>query len=422
MASTRLTLTEAVFWTKRIGLLTLGGLVLIIFIRIIIGLLSGPSGSDSKYLIANNACKSEITPVTLTTLPLVENTEPTITLETPDGRLPDLPKVVNLYKYDHPGQSLNALEDATVLAESVGFPRAERRKKTDTDYTWNDIGGLRQLDLNLENLNFFLNKSDFSQGLPQPEGEPLVIPTEEEAKDIAFKWLRELGLATNNYTQENSKVYFLQVKADGSLALTSSRQNADLVRVDFLREKDFLYIESNLSEAQNLGTAIQDKLIEGKGKSETGETIDVLNYPTAIVTNNPDKGNVSLTFNGQTLTNTKGETNLWQMEYFNWRVAEKSCGTYTLIDPSEAFEKVKSGEGYLVKLQKKFGGDPFEKYTPQVVKSIVILDIELAYLDSRVKQQFLQPVYVLKGDALLGNNTKADIVFYVPALKVLYED
>lgn len=422
MAQSHLTLTEAVFWTRRLGIFVVAGIGLLIFIRILIAIFAGAPGAESKYLTANNGCKVDMPDLVLTSLPLAENAEPTITLETPEGILPDLPKVVNVFKYEHPGQSLNALEDSTVLAESLGFPREERRKKTDTDYSWTDIGGLRQLDLNLENLNFFLTKSDFSQPLPQPVGEPIVIPTEEEARVNAFRWLKQLGLATTDYTEENSIVYFLKIDSSGSLSLTTSRQNADLVRVDFLRKRDLIYIESDLSAAENLGQAIQDKLISGKGKNAAGETIDVLTYPTEIVTNNPDKGNISITFNGLTMTNSNGDTNLWQMEYFNWRIAEKSCGTYSLIEPSEAFEEVKSGNGYLVKLQKKFGGDPFQKYTPQVVKNVVILDIQLAYLDARVKQPYLQPVYVLTGDALMGDNTKADIVFYVPALKVLYEE
>jgi hypothetical protein len=122
------------------------------------------------------------------------------------------------------------------------------------------------------------------------------------------------------------------------------------------------------------------------------------------------------------LGNSKGETNLWEMEYFNWQLPVEACGTYELIEPEEALQEVEDGNGYLVKVQKKFGGDPFATYTPQVVKEIAILDMELVYLDTKAKQEYLQPVYSISGEAVLGDNTKANIVFYVPALKIGYDD
>jgi hypothetical protein len=213
---------------------------------------------------------------------------------------------------------------------------------------------------------------------------------------------------------ENSKLLLLDK--------TSARQNADLVRVDFFRKQDLILITKDLSEAQNLGSSIRDKLVEARYEDPEEGSINVLKYETDVVPNNPDKSNIYLIFNGGTLTNAEGDTNLWEMEYFHWKLPAQSCGTYELITPSEAFDEVKSGNGYLVKLQKKFGGDPFADTSKQVVKEISILSIELVYLDTRAKQDYLQPIYRLSGEAVLGDNTKANIVFYVPALKTSQDE
>ena len=411
----KLTLTDTIFWTKRFGTVLGIGVGLIIFIRIVIAIIAGPNPEGSKYLVANEACPTNIPEITLTSLPLATGAQPEIKLETPDGRLPDLPGVVNVYRFGHPGQSLNALEEATAIADELGFPAANRRKITDTDYQWKDVNSERQLDVNLDNLNFFISR-DFSEPLPIVAGTDAPLPSEEEAVNTAYRWLLNLGLADQDISEENVKVSFLKI-VDGRLNLISSRQEADLVRVDFFRNEDLIYIENNLGEAVNLGNAVREQLIEEQGSDPaTGQSTDVLRFETDIVTSNPDKANISLTINGKELNSTEGSINLWSMEYFNWRLPPKSCGTYQLITPSEAFEKTKAGEGYLTKVEKKFGGDPFSPYTPEVLKEIVILDIKLVYLDSRGKQEYLQPVYQLTGDGVLGDNTKADVVFYVPAV------
>jgi hypothetical protein len=233
MASNRFTLTEAVFWTRRLGVFVVIGIFVLLFIWVVVASLSGPQGDTSKYLVANNKCGTDIPALKIATLPLAPNVEPTITLETAPGEAPDLPRVVNVYKYTHPGQSLNALTEATVLADSLGFPEEKRRKSSDTDYNWTDIKDQRQLSVNLENLNFYIRYLDFDKPLPLVGNQDGELPTDAQARQIAFGWLQKLGLATKDLTMENSKVYSLRMQ-DGGLRVTSSRQNADLIRVDLL--------------------------------------------------------------------------------------------------------------------------------------------------------------------------------------------
>lgn len=80
-----------------------------------------------------------------------------------------------------------------------------------------------------------------------------------------------------------------------------------------------------------------------------------------------------------------------QVDYFNFE-------TYPLRTIKSAWNLLQAGDAYVI--------------NPEKIKNVVIRTTELAYYDSQTEQQYLQPIYVFKGD----NNFMA----FVPAISANY--
>ena len=108
-------------------------------------------------------------------------------------------------------------------------------------------------------------------------------------------------------------------------------------------------------------------------------------------------------------------SSIYQIDYTYWPVAESACGTYDLISPSTAIERVQAGEASLVSLI-DINGDTVTEYTPRSVKKFTIMYVNLTYFESSQEQSYLQPVYVISGEVIFSNDTKGEFDFYYPAI------
>ena len=104
-----------------------------------------------------------------------------------------------------------------------------------------------------------------------------------------------------------------------------------------------------------------------------------------------------------------------QIDYTYWPIQVESCGTYELITPQSALEKIQAGEGSLVYLYDS-SGDDVSGYTPRRVKKFMVLDINIVYYESREELEYLQPIYVISGEAIFENDTKGTFDYYYPAI------
>jgi len=85
-----------------------------------------------------------------------------------------------------------------------------------------------------------------------------------------------------------------------------------------------------------------------------------------------------------------------------------------LITPSTALQKIQNGEGSLVFLNAN--NDEVEEYIPQNVKKFNVMDIYITYYEGLFEQQYLQPVYMVEGQAVLADGSEADFHIYYPAI------
>ena len=83
------------------------------------------------------------------------------------------------------------------------------------------------------------------------------------------------------------------------------------------------------------------------------------------------------------------------LEYNYFPVELETSAVYPLISVAEAWQRMQKGGGFVA------------KSTPGT-ESVVVRDVYLAYYDSDIPQQFLQPVYVFE--------TEDEFLGFVPAV------
>lgn len=411
-----MTLTEAAFWTRRFGVIVLA--VLFVFIIILMILFSSNETTlPPEYLTANFACtetKEEFLEqkLKIPALNVSSDSEMIFELQTDTGKIDSLPNIVNVYKYTNLGQIINSQGEAKILAKKMGFNPDSVVRQGTTGYIWVNNTTHRSLNIRARDLNFTM-KTDYNH--VKEIRRNLDLPTEREAPSLATNALRSLGILDQAYTEVQPTVHLIDINPDGSLSEAESLVNAELIRVDFLRKIPMISIATNLQGAQQM----VDNLTSKNMTYETGTTIvnderiDVYNFSTLITYQYPVKTNISV-YVGPKDEEADALSNIYQIEYNTWNLETESCGTYELLSPASALQKIQEGEGSLVYLNST--GDEVVDYTPKSVNKFRVDNIYITYYEGLTEQNFLQPVYTVEGQAELKGGERADFFIYYPAI------
>ena len=411
-----MTLTEAAFWTKRFGVIAAA--VIVIFGVVVIILVSSQSSSAlPQYISPNYACtekKEEFltSKLDIPTLDLASGSGMYFELQTDSGLVDALPEIINVYKFENPTQSLSSQADAKALATKLGFSSEKITRNGTESYSWSDTN--RFLTIYAKSLNFSMTtKTAYIKQVAQNGS----MPTEQEAKSIATNFLRNIGLSADDYSNGTPTTTLISINPDGSYSQADSLSEAELVRVDFNREKSMVTIPSNVVGAEAMVNDYKKRLGEPSTESMVinDEKMNIYTFNTAVTFINPTKSNISVYVGVQADKTDKYLSSIYQIDYTYWPVAESACGTYDLVSPNTAIEKVQAGEASLVSLI-DINGDTVTEYTPRSVKKFTIMYVNLTYFESEKEQLYLQPVYVISGEVIFSNDTKGEFDFYYPAI------
>lgn len=415
-----MTLTEAAFWTKRLGVIALGGLVVFVVVILVIVIGNKKPSVMPQYLEPNFACtlhKEEFlnSVLEIPSLQLAEGTEMSFDIRTDTGKIDSLPEIINIYKFNNRTQSLTAQADAKVLASAMGFdPDIIERVNTE-GYRWVDRSSGRTLEIFAKNLNFTL-RTDIS--VMRNNTATGILPSEQEAKSIAVNALNSIGVYPPDYASGNHKSTLININPDGSFRKAKSLAEADLIRVDLTRTKSIITVPSNIDNAEKMVSDFSRRtLIEPVEETSVinDNRVSVFTFNTLVSFPETQKSNITV-YVGPDISGVSGKTSqIYQIDYTYWPIASESCGTYKLIDPEFAIEMVQRGEGSLVYLSNT-GGDDVIEYMPRVVKKFIILDIFLVYYEDRDELEYLQPVYLISGEAIFEDSTKGSFDFFYPAI------
>lgn len=259
-------------------------------------------------------------------------------LETPTGGLPDLPEKANVYFMPYLRPNLLALDKAKEEAKSLGF-KTEPKPVSEKIYRWTKEG---EIPTTLE-MDIFSGKFEISYNW-QMDSTILLeknLPGKEQAKLEIFNLLSQADLLAEDIQQGDFKITYLRVSGPNMIP-TVSLSEADFVRVDLFRKK-----------------------------------IDDL----PLMTVKPEKGIISAIISGSRSFNKRlieVKCNYFPIQYY-------SSSTYPLKSAAAAWQELKGGQAFIVNL-------------PENTATITVRRVYLAYFDSEIPQQFLQPIVVFEGD------------------------
>ncbi|MBD3329711.1 hypothetical protein GF357_04425 [Candidatus Dojkabacteria bacterium] len=411
-----MTLTEAAYWTKRLSLVVV--FLLVVSIGGLYLYLNWPTRQTiPNFEKANYACtptRDEFIKHTLSipSLELKEGSQLEFGVETLTGRIENLPRIVNVYRYDNPGETLSSKEEAQIIAENLGFdPDAMTRKGTSA-YYWQDSETARELTVQARNLTFTLN-TDFTNEKAFPEN-IRELPTTEEATRQAVSILQSTGLLTSDYASGQPAAVLIKIRNDGSFTMARSKAEADLIRIDFFRTIPLLEVQDNQPNYSKILTQLQEFDVENETVTTSEGQVEIYKFITDIYTLPPQKSYISV-YIGPDDNRKPAAREIYSIDYTNWVVSNESCGTYELLSANEAVAKLQNGEGSLVYLTEKNGDDVID-YTPKKVTQFSILSVTLGYYNSPEESTFLQPIYVIFGEATFESGILGRFYYYVPAI------
>lgn len=273
----------------------------------------------------------------LPNLPFPEQKVPalTLSLQTPTGETPVLPKQTLVYFMPQATSSLLALDEATTIANSLDFNQ-NRSATSEVIYRFEKEDTPATLDINIVNKTFSLNY-DLTQTPDLLNTRPRsTVEAEQAVKNL----LSSGGILTTDLEEGRTSFEFLKVQ-DEKLVGAQSLSESQFVKVNLFRKP---YNE------------------------------------LPVLTLSKKNGNVWFIVTGS----TSSDTNIIAGEYHYFPVDEKSSSTYPIKTAQQAWDELVSGKGFISQL-------------PQET-NIAVRRVYLAYYDSGKPQEFLQPIIVFEGD------------------------
>jgi hypothetical protein len=260
-------------------------------------------------------------------------------LETIEGNLPRLADVGRVYFMPKKEPSLTALDEAKVRARNLGFESTPEAVDKFT-YRWiKQIPLPKVLTLNINNNNFIINYPFTND---QEVLNSKYLPSAQSAAQETKNFLSQKGFLPTDLATGSAE--FVQLRFDPP----------DLVEVNSLSEADFLRVNLFRSDLDDL----------------------------RIMPPNPKHSLVSLLFSGARDT----EKRIVEIDYFYFPIDYETFATYPLKPLNLAWEELKNNQGYLAHVGKNTTGQA------------IIRRVTLGYFDSKLPQNFLQPIYIFHGD------------------------
>jgi hypothetical protein len=262
--------------------------------------------------------------------------ELSITVETPDGKLPEFPEQMKIYFMPKPSQTQLNLDEARQKASKLGFS-PDGAQESEIIYRFP-----HQSVLSVLRVNILSGAFSITYDLP---ADPAVLDRVPPAPEIAVSQVRnflsQAGLLAEDLTGP-TKHEFLRAES-GRFVTAIALADSDVVKVNLFRK-------------------------------------DYEEYPS--LTLNPDEGNVWFMVGGA----QERDKQMIAGEYHYLAVDEEKTATYPIKTSTSALEDLIDKKGYVAKLGTNDSG------------KIVIRRIYLAYFDPGVPSDFFQPIVVFEGD------------------------
>jgi len=290
-------------------------------------------------------------------LPFPKKDVPTLTyhLETPTGGLPTFPDRVEVYFMPVEKPSLLALENAKVMAREFGF-RNDPEQRSEILFRWQKDSPISTtLDMFIYRGNFVMSADWYLYPTYLQEKN---LPSEQQAlNDVRGQLQRGAIMGTDLM---DGKYILSYLKASGgSYQETVSQSEADFIRIDLFRK--------------------------------------TIKEEYEVVTSDPKQGVVRAILSGNQQLGR-----LVYLEFNYYPVDYNTFHTYPLKPVSLAWNELQTGKAYIASIA-------------QGAERVVVRRVTLGYFDSFEAQNYLQPVYIFRGD----NGFEAHVPALLPYEEIL---
>lgn len=314
-------------------------------------------------------------------------------LETEDGKLPQVnpSSVVNVYKTMTPHQSLSALDEAIATAASLGFT-GSYQAISDTELKWQKGAKTLNVDKLFRTVRL---RTNYANDVTAKKNYTISPDTSGYANN-ARQILKGANIFPIELENSIPKVTLLKLDQNNNLRLAKSASDANFVRVDFYKQ------------VERLVPSLPPEIIAELSEDEINDLLEQTLY-SDVLSDDPNSSPIYVIMGGK-----GGSQYVYELNYINWDLEESS--TYQLVPLEEAWSQVQQNNGTLRFLLES-GEDPYKPYVPLEVASYYLTDVEISYYTPRIYTEYIQPLYVFKGIALLADtDTQAEFIIYYPAL------
>lgn len=284
-------------------------------------------------------------------------------LDTPGGRITSFSKIIKVYPIPQPEGKFDSLDKAKEKAGGAGLD-SEPIRISDNDWRWTSTQNPNKtLKLNIVTNNFTYTY-DWIADTSALGG--VFKTTDSDSIAQARNYLSDFSGLKKDLNTGSAKVSYFKL-IGGERDQVGSYSEANAVQIQLFRAK----------------------IVDGQIKYSLVE---------------PKQNLVSVMFSATART----EKRLLEINYTFWSVNFKSPATYPSKTGQEAFSDLKQGKALVV----EGDGENFE--------NINIGSISFAYYNPGEYEAYLQPVYVFKGDGLVGG-VKKNFIAYVSAISSTYQ-
>jgi hypothetical protein len=414
-----MSLIDAAFWTKIVLRIALIAVVFVVGGYYGFVIITWTNPDPKKIFEPAYGCEVVLPEPSITDVYDIDLTKIQVAVETAASAIQTtttgiskFPPLVYVYRLDISGQNFGTAKQATEISKALKFPQIDPARPSSTQYAWRDDILGRSLLIDTSTLNF-----DYTHDLNRlPRIPNLNLPSIPLAPSIATTFLATVGLSNRDFTEGKTFAYPVNItkRQDGTEVISEARslQEASLVRVDF--QKATVALQYDKSKINQFGQQGKVNFIDFLDTTKFNiQEENLVRYTFPRVAQTPVVGNVQVYL--QALKKAENQDTAYRMVFRNWVLEPIPCGTYPIIEAADALRLIKEGKGKVVYLTER-GGDRIQKRTLPPVTEVNVFTVELAYLETFERQEYLQPIYVAEGEVTFNDGRVGNIGIYIPAI------
>lgn len=347
--------------TKKILLVVLAILVILLVARIVVSI----SEKVSETLITRYSVQTrgfgDLPSLNLKQIEGADNHNPTFTIETLSGELPEINTLFNVYRIDQPEVELSSEVFAREVADDLEFI-GEPQKFSRVDWAWAHLD--KTIEIDIQTGHFI-----YKNASPQID-------------------------TNNSEPAENPSGHLTSILSRLGYTLPDDTE----FEIEYFNYTDNKYIHTPDTSAPWIRVSMYSTLDHSVDNPARISSPDYIPTTTYIIAPNIDSVPIE---------------SIAELAHYGWSPEDETMQTYNGITAEKAYEGLQEGNGALV-----YAVYPKKAGSPDVsqINNVRITEVIVGYYTSEANILYFQPIYIFYGASGEEDN-RVDLVYYVSAIR-----